>query len=266
MRQMILVTTLMLCLLIAPARAGILDSDGVLSMEATYSLGQGNATLSVDPAAPYSNITSYTGNVITPGGISGTSFQVTSMVADDIQFTAAAAGNPITLFRFAVVNLNSSAYSCQPYVRFYSDSGNAPTTFLRGFNLSERSFPALSMSIVSFTVPLANQWNVPADGRMWAGMGFMGTNGVGFNLLNMGIGFFNPVDVGTSQDQDFYSATGGGTNSNAFMTNFPPGTVRTSPYPTRQANYGWEFVALPEPQGIGLIGLVMACFGRRHRR
>ena len=254
----------------APVLADVIDTGG-LTIEASYAIDQPSIGVrAVDPLSAYSNVTTFSGSAVTPAGATGTSgTRVTAMVGDDCNFISGAAGNNITTLRFSVANFNSAAFSANSMVRFYSDNSNSPGSFLAGFNFNALSFPALSVSVVTFNIPVANQWAVPAGGKMWAGEAFYITTGTGTattSLNNMGLGIYNPVDKGTSADEDFVSATSGGTNTSAFVVNNPAGSVRNSPFTANPvANYGWEFNAAPEPASLCLLALGSLALIRRRR-
>lgn len=225
----------------------------------------------VAPGATYSNITNYLVAGFSPGGATGSSgLRLTRMVADDITFLDGARGNPVTALRFGVRNFNGDSFAPGVAVAVYADDNGAPGAKLAFFNFGTIGIPRDSMAIESWTLSSGSQFNVPASGKIWAGIFFYisGTAGpADTDALNqVGAPFFNPVDVGSSADRDFYSANAGGSDFNTFNVNSPPGSVRNAPFGAQGsiANYGWEFMAAPEPGGLILLGFSASAL--KHRR
>jgi hypothetical protein len=100
---------------------------------------------------------------------------------------------------------------------------------------------------------------------VWAGVFFdnVGATATTFTELNnLGLGVFNPPDVGSSLDRDFFSGTNAGNPYNAN----PAGSIRVSPLAANPvANYGFELVAVPEPTAMALLAVGAVGLVRRRR-
>ncbi len=137
----------------------------------------------------YSDTTTFSGFAFSNGGaaLSGTN-TTTKLVADDI--TMAPGFGPqysVNQFTFSVANLNSTAVSARPLVRFYNNNGTSggPGTFITGFNFNPISFAASAVQL--FTFSQANMFTLPSSGTLWAGMSFdnnAGTTGATLAQLN----------------------------------------------------------------------------------
>lgn len=202
----------------------------------------------VTPNSVYSNVTNFTGSGITNGGAATQAGNgITTMMADDLSMTAAA---NIIGFSFNVANFNSTTVSARPRVRFYADNAGVPGTLIAGFTFSPVGFPATSVNTLSASIP-----STAMPSQIWAGIVFdnnIGATGATLTQLNgLGMGTFDPPDVGTSAD-NMYGTSGAG----SFLVNDPgPGsTFNFGADPV--ANVGWELVSVPEPTMLSLIGAV----------
>ncbi|HQY87671.1 MAG TPA: PEP-CTERM sorting domain-containing protein [Tepidisphaeraceae bacterium] len=204
----------------------------------------------------YSNVTTFTGSVVTNGGSANQAGNnITTMIADDLDMTAAA---NIIGFRFSVGNLNTTAVSARPRVRFYADNAGVPGTYLGGFSFNAISFPANSVNVLGTTIA-----PFPMPANIWAGMVFdnnTGATGATLAQLDLlGQGSFDPVDVGSSTDNLF-----GTTAAGSFNVNDPVGvTFNFGANPV--ANVGWELVSVPEPTMLSVIGAVASFVLARRR-
>lgn len=211
-------------------------------------------TTVVDPAARYSNVTSFTGSVFNNGGSAG---GITRLVADDIHMNAALA--TVTKITWSVTNLNTVAVSARPRLRFYAADGpgGAPGTSLGGFSFNPISFGASSVNLFFFNPSASAAFALPQN--FWAAETFdnVGTTTTDAQLNLLGQGLFNPVDVGSSADVAFQTTAAG-----SFLVNNPAGsTFNFGGSPV--ANFGWEIV--PAPTSLALLGLGGLVAGRRRR-
>lgn len=207
----------------------------------------------------YSDTTTFSGEGFANGGatvIAGN--DVTKMAADDITVAPGFAGATVSSFTFSVANLNTSAVTAQPLIRFYSNDGTSggPGTLLGAFTFNPISFSASVVGL--FTFSGSNLFTVPTSGTFWAGITFDDNTGAtgatAAQLNNLGQGLFNPPTVGSSTDA-FFETTSAGT----FTGNNPAGGFDFfggNPV----ANFGWSFsgtAATPEP-GTGMLSLLAA--------
>ncbi|MBX7221560.1 MAG: immunoglobulin domain-containing protein [Blastocatellia bacterium] len=191
----------------------------------------------VDPAAVYSNVTTFSGQAFSNGGTANQSGNlITRMATDNLTLTA---GGTIPTVRFVVSNLNAIAVSVRPRIRFYQNngSGGGPGTIIAGFTFNAISFGA--SSVVTVNGNLGTSLTVPS-GTIWAGITFDNNTGATgatqTQLDNFGMGIFNPVDIGSSTDTFFLTTAAG-----SFLVNNPAGTQQNfggAPV----ANFGWELV------------------------
>lgn len=237
------------------------------------------------PVATYSNIDNFTGGGFTNGGaaqVGGTALapnRATRLVADDAVTLVPLA--PIREISFSVVNFDTVAISARPRVRFYANDGalGGPGTLLGGASFNPISFAAGAVNVFFADFDNAATPNVvealfqvPANGVVWAGMMFDNNSVSSVSLArlnNLGQGLFNPPTIGSSDISLAFqstnpTATVPGTGG-YFISN-PPGAPITINDATGapNSNIGWEFVAVPEPTSLGLVGLgAMAAFRRR---
>jgi hypothetical protein len=219
----------------------------------------------VTPGALYSNNTTFSGFGVSAGGSPAAGTKFTRMLLDDIQSTSA--GNfQLGLFVWSLSNLNSTAVTALPSVRFYAadGAGGSAGTFLGGINFNGISVPANTVSGVQFN---ATAQNITLPQNFWAGEFYSFASTVTqAQANNFGMGTFNPVDVGTSADRMFTSTATAATTGD-FATNAPVGTDSVSPFGGAPvANFRFEFSAAPEPTSLALIGLVSMGLVSRRRR
>jgi hypothetical protein len=218
----------------------------------------------------YSNTTNFTGFGVTHGGAANVGGDnITTMLADDITTAPGSAGLGVNQLVFSVLNINTSATLARPLVRFYADdgAGGGPGTLLGAINLSPISFNPGVVSLIPYTSS-STLFNVPADGKFWAGLTFDDNNGTtGATLAalnNLGEGIYNPPTVGSSADVFFATTSAGsfaGSNPAGGLFNFGGTPV---------ANFGWQFVSsVPEPSSLDLVLGVCVCLlvacGRRSK-
>ena len=218
----------------------------------------------------YSNVTNFTGQVDTNGGVtSDTGTRQTILIADDLTYDPALALTNVTQFRFTLANLNSTSQAIMASVRFYNSNGanGGPGTLITGFNFNAVTVGASSVTTLTFNVPAASQFLLPSSGTMWAGVYFSSGTQTAAVLNNFGQGIYNPPTIGSSADRAFYSSTTG-----TFTTSNPAGTIQNSPYGgTPVANFGWQFTTapIPEPSTVAFAfvgaGLLVATRLKRRR-
>jgi hypothetical protein len=205
--------------------------------------------LVVNPAASYSNVTTFSGQGYAGGGATLTSGNtITRLIADDVTLV----GTPpfgVATFSFNIANLNTVAVSARPRIRFYlaDGAGGAPGTYITGFSFNATSFTAGSVNTLSANV---TPFNVTSN-TFWAGITFDNNTGASgataAQLDNLGMGIFNPIDVGTSTDAIFQTTAAG-----SFLANAPAGAT-TNFGGSPVANLGWEFITTATINSISRV-------------
>lgn len=212
--------------------------------------------------ALYSNVTTFSGFGTTAGGSTASpTVLVTNQIADDINLPV---GGTVASYKFSVANFNSAATTARMRVRFYDSTGagGGPGAILSAISFSPIAIPS---GVTTFnTGPLlANQFPVPS-GNLWASIFFdnSGASGTTATALDgLGLGTFNPVDLGSSLDRHFTSPV-----ANQPYNGSHPGTISVSPFAGNPvANYGFELVAIPEPTTSLLAGAGLALLVRRRK-
>jgi len=258
--------------------AGVANADIVVSdirVDAHYNIGQASVSPAVvDPNAVYSNISGFSGQALAQGAsaLQGTN-TITRMLMDDITPTGSYSGAVINTIRFSVANLNTVGVSARARLRFWNadGAGGGPGTYYStivgaataasavGFTFNPITFgPGVTVLTGTFT---GSEFAIPTT-KFWVGLTFDNNNGGDQTALfnNMGQGIFNPVDLGSSNDEAFQT-TGAGS---FFGTGNPAGSLfNFNGAPV--ANFGWEFVAVPTPGASALLGLGGLLAARRRR-
>jgi hypothetical protein len=190
-----------------------------------------------DPTAVYANATGFTGYIIFNGGqVNG----ITRLVADNLSLVGTPPHNIGRIF-YVFCNGNPGTVSLRPKIRYYLDSGGTPGTFLAGFNFPAASVPTSSCAPFISRRPLAQQFTVTSN-AMWAAMTFDNASGATATNAQMdliGMAFYNPPDLGSSNDNFFLSSGTPG----EFNANSPTGGITSfvsSPPPDPPDNFGFE--------------------------
>lgn len=174
---------------------------------------------------------------------------------DDLTFTTNPGVGNVTTLRFAVANLNAIPHSVRARLRFWNADGtplggvlpNGPGTYYApGGTAVGYSFNAFTFGVGVTTLTgnlAAPGFAVPAGATttLWAGITFdsVGTT-TGANdadLSNFGMGFFTPVDLGSSTDTLFQTTAAG-----SFFNVANPAGAGVNFGGSPVATQGWEFV------------------------
>jgi hypothetical protein len=219
----------------------------------------------IAPGAVYSNVTTFAGTGITATDNPSTS-NFSYAIADDLTTTLGNTGK-VTNFRFSIVNFNTAATAITPYVRFFDDDGasGGPGTLLGGFNFNAVNVNAGTATTLGFSPAVAQQFNIPT-GKIW-GVQFFSTASAAATQ-NVGVGVYNPPDVGTSNGLLEWDSNALATSSTSFTTANPSGFLYTQGYSngTIPSNFGWEIVAtVPEPTTLGALAGIGAIVARRRK-
>ncbi|MEO6075908.1 MAG: hypothetical protein ABIP56_03800 [Dokdonella sp.] len=200
----------------------------------------------VDPTAFYSNVTtSGTSGIPAAGTTMVGASLITTMVCDDLHFSNTQATARITGVRFSVVNFDANTVSARPSIAFFQNNGagGGPGTAAGGVTFPALTLPTSSAIIVaSGTLP--NPINVPvvtSNPVLWACQYFDNDGGATgatqAQMDSIGVAFFNPPDLGTSQDLFFGGFGPGSPASN------PAGSIGNFGGPPNPAsNFGWELL------------------------
>lgn len=210
----------------------------------------------VDPLSIYSNVTTFLGQAIANGGATG---GISRLVMDDARFTTNPNVSNVTTIRFAVANLNAAGQSVRARIRFWNADGpslgpglpNAPGTYYApggvgtevGFSFNPFTF---APGVTTLTGTLGAGFAVPAGTTttLWLGLTFDNvgttTGATDTEVSLFGIGFFSPVDLGSSTDTLWETTAAG----SFFTTSNPAGAALTTANPD---NAGWELVVTTLP-------------------
>jgi hypothetical protein len=236
------------------------------TLVSTWAIGQagGIRAAAVTPGAVYSDDTNFSGYAIY-AGTNGTT-KYTALLADDINTTATSSFT-LGQFSWSIANGATVAQTISPYIRFFGTdgSGGGPGTLLGGLNFNGISVAAGNVAGFYYDATASAITLTPS---FWA-CEFFSTTGSAANAAKIGEGTFNPVDVGSSADEDFTSSSVS-TSSSSFVIADPAGTVNVSPFGgTPVANFEWEFnpaTPTPEPASLGLLTTVAMFQLCRRRR
>jgi hypothetical protein len=187
-----------------------------------------------DPAAIYANANQpgYSGVVLPHGGQSG---GVTRLVADDLTFGGTAPHN-VGFLIWVVCNTNPQTVTVRSMIRFYADNNGSPGALIVGYNFPA-FVPLVNNICQPISVRLPPSLQFTAGNKMWAGLTFdrgEGASATEAQMNNIGSGYFNPPEVGSSADLFFRTTSAGD-----FFSSNPPGSVMTiagNPID----NFGWE--------------------------
>jgi hypothetical protein len=189
--------------------------------------GGGGGAYSIGTGAVFSNVTTFSGSFFPNGGATNVSGDmITKLIANHYTLVGTPPFN-MTAFTFSVANSNVAAVSARYRVRFYlaDGAGGGPGTAIGGFSFNAISFPAGAISLYNATgISLSL-----ASNDIWVGWTFddnTGATGATAAQLNsLGMGLYNPVNLGTGYDNYFRTATGG-----SFLVTNPAGTITASPF------------------------------------
>jgi hypothetical protein len=210
------------------------------------------SSASAQTAVAYSNTTTFTGFAATNGGVtSDTGTRQTVLMADDLSYDPALSLLNVTQIRFSLANLNTSSQALSPSVRFYANDGvnGGPGTLIFAVNFNPITLGAQSVSLLTYNIPLANQFVLPASGTVWAGVFFSSSTQTAAVMNNFGMGIYNPPTVGSSADRAFWATTPG-----TYTGNNPAGDIEDSPFGgSPVGNFGWQVTVVPEPSTYALL-------------
>ena len=251
----------------------------------SYPLGGhvGAPEVPFDPNDRYSNIGTFTGAIANQQPTQATAtagISITRALMDDVHAISnvplalndtGAAGSVIV----SMGNANSVAVAARMRVRIWDadGAGGGPGTYHGGFSsanaLNCNANTACLFRFAGFTTAF-NLFNLPQD--FWVGISY-DNGGTPFaggiptatiaQLGNVGMGTWNPPEIGTSQDRDFLTSFNDTTGNGYLGINNPAGTIRLNPLGTTVANYGLSFG--PEPGTLALLALGAIPLLRRKR-
>ena len=174
----------------------------------------------------------------------------TLLLADDLTYGAASVGLNVSAFQVEIANLSGSTLSVTPTVIFWNADGasGGPGTLLGSYTLPLATLGSASSGMLSYTVPAAPQFALPANpdgttpgGTVWAGLYVTGTAGEsGADISKIALQHADPPTVGTSADRDFFSSG----PAPAAASN-PAGTMESSPFGGNPVvNYAWSLTTV----------------------
>jgi hypothetical protein len=215
----------------------------------------------------YKNTSTYLNNGVINGDAKdlGSSSFKTLMIADDITVASGGAGLPINSYSFSVRNFSGAAIQARALITVYADNGaNAPGDLLYSVTFAPQTYAANAVQLFDFS-PGGNLFNVPASGKMWAGMAFDNRAGLLPTTLaeldELGQGAYGPVTLGSSSGNIFVTEP---TGSYQYAVSNPAGHLESP-----DVNLGWRFSSpneLPEPGAITAVcGAAIVLISRRRR-
>lgn len=220
-------------------------------------------------ATVYSNVTSYFGSVL-PNGDAAAGNLATDLVMDDCTTVVGSAGTDVGFIRFSMANLNATALSASPCVRFFAvdPTTDLPTAVLGGVNFNPVTVSAQSVTLVSYSAA-APIFTVPAGEKVYAGVFFLGgganTTTTAAQLNNFGMGIFDPPTVGSSDGSVLWASDVAATDMTSYGVNAPAGALYNLGTGT-PANFAFFFQAIPEPSSLALLAPATLLFARRRAR
>jgi hypothetical protein len=224
--------------------------------------GSGATSRVVAPGAIYSDVTNYTGYAYADGGASGPgNDDYTIMDADDLTL---AGGGDVSGVNVILANFNNGTVTANVDLTFFANdgAGGLAGTVLGAFQVAGVTLPGAALS--ELNVSLSPGQLTLSQGTIWAGLAYDNANQANTSdaeLNELGMGIFNPPDVGSSTDE-FEEID----SSQAPYTSSDPsgGTYYFGGNPV--ANFGWELVAAtPEPGCMGVMLFGLALMRRRAR-
>jgi hypothetical protein len=248
--------SVLLCVVALTALAGSVAADTLATAEFVRTVPLGTpsvGTRSVTPGAVYSNWTNFSGSAYANGGAALiNNIATTKYVSEEINMTSPC---PMTQFSFSVANLGTAPISARARVRFHdlnNGGGTNTGTYITGYSFTAMAFP-VGVSTWYATVaanPLPQNFSI--------GITFdnSGTTTPLADMNLLGVGIYNPIDVGSSPDLAFSTTAASVGN----VSNAPGATFNFAGNPP--ANFGWEIV--PEPSSLTLLaGLGLLLVRRR---
>lgn len=212
----------------------------------------------------YDNTVNFLGQAFANGGATNQAGNtITRLVADDLRgIHPFFVGKSVTSITFSVANLNTTSVSVRARLRFWfaDGAGGGPGTYMNSIGYTFNPF-SFGSGVTNLTGNLGAGFVLPST-QIWAGITFddnIGTTGATLaQMNNMGVGLFNPVTVGSSNDTMFQTTAAG----SFFTTNNPAGSIfNFGGAPV--ANAGWKLI--PTPGAAALLGLAGIAAGRRRR-
>ncbi len=206
------------------------------------------------------------------GAVGDTGVRQTNLVADDLTYDPAFSLRNVTQIRFSLANFNATMETLVSSVRFYNSdgAGGGPGTLFAAFNFGGVPLASNNVTLLTFNIPLAQQFVLPTSGTIWAGVFFSSSTQTAAVLNNFGQGLYNPPTVGSSQDRIFASSD---TPPGTFGTNNPAGSIVNDPFGTGPVgNFGWSITVapIPEPSSIAMafggLGMLFAVQRLRRKR
>ncbi|MBL8039875.1 MAG: PEP-CTERM sorting domain-containing protein [Chthonomonas sp.] len=209
----------------------------------------------------YDNTNTSTVTIVANGGATVVNTG-TKVVADLLNFAPGFGGWKIGRVDWAVGNLNTTSTSARMRIRFWEDNAGAPGTLIGGVSFSATPIPSGPAGFFfDFT---AQNYTIPASGKVWMGFLFDGT-GTTTSLAalnNLGLCYHSNAPVVGSSADSLWVSSAPGTN----FVNSPAGTVASSPFAANPvANAYYAVQAVPEPATVAALGLGLAAVARRRR-
>lgn len=135
----------------------------------------------------------------------------TTLLADALNFPAQFAGRTFDAAAVYIVNPTADTFTARLDERFYAADGanGGPGTLLSSFTLRfQLDSNAIILCGSPSPLPASNQFTIPANGQVWAAVFLdnLNSTATAAQLNSLGLGLFNPPQLGTSADRDFLGA------------------------------------------------------------
>jgi hypothetical protein len=218
-----------------PAHAGPVVVEAAPIVVRTSPIDQSTRFAPDAVVSAYSNLAGFNGAILTNGGVATDGVNTrTLFVADDIVPLPEYASADLVSVKIAVGNYNPVPVTVRLNAMLFDPDGPAggPGTHVMSIIFSSLILDPLVVTVLSAMVP-PGLFPMP-DGPFWAGVSFDDDEGTAMvtpgQLANLGVAYFDPPQVGSSENRLFITAT-------PFTMS---GTIleRTD---SPAYNFGWEF-------------------------
>ena len=198
----------------------------------------------------------FTGTALTNGGATST---ITRLIADELTYTSPILVD-VTQVKFTIVNLNATAPTFRPRLRFWFDNAGVPGAYYNqstpvanvGFSFNPVSVAANSATTFTGNLGAGSFQLLAGTNKIWYGITFDnagGSTATTAELNNLGVGIFTGNVAGSSGTSVFTT-----TNPGSFFTTANPVGAITNLAAGQNLGLGL-FGFVPEPGTLALLCL-----------